>query len=92
LLCLPTAFTHGARLLDSSGYIQLTSHPAKSILIDLSIATSVDVERLFSCGCAILCLGDWSLLDMISNKDLKVVAAMPDTEADEVMPDGWDNI
>ncbi|KAF8667473.1 hypothetical protein AX14_006338 [Amanita brunnescens Koide BX004] len=70
--------------------------------------TSVDVERLFShsrnlishtrnrlaaqTARAILCLGDWSLLGMIKNDDLKAVAAMQDIQQSEVMPEGWDDI
>ncbi|KIL56934.1 hypothetical protein M378DRAFT_45134, partial [Amanita muscaria Koide BX008] len=52
-------------------------------------ATSVDVERLFSRGCillshlrncmsgqttrALLCLGDWSLLSLVKDEDVKKV-------------------
>ncbi|KIL63966.1 hypothetical protein M378DRAFT_79034, partial [Amanita muscaria Koide BX008] len=76
-------------------------------------ATSVDVERLFSRGRillshlrnrmsaqttrALLCLGDWSLLDLIKNEDVRKVVELEDVhgheEEDDIeLPDGWDSI
>ncbi|KIL63852.1 hypothetical protein M378DRAFT_79131, partial [Amanita muscaria Koide BX008] len=72
--------------------------------------TSVEVERLFSRGrillshlrnrmsaqttCALLCLGDWSLLNMVKDEDVKKVVNLEDIpgEEDFEMPDGWDSI
>ena len=68
-------------------------------LMNLFLATSVDVERVFSRGRlilshvrsrlsaqstrALLCLGNWSLLGYIKDSDVEVVARMPDVEGDE---------
>lgn len=73
------------------------------VVTDLSwLATSVDVERLFSQGRlllpyvrnglsaqsvrALLCLGDWARLDLISDEDVLHVTAekeVDENEADE---------
>ena len=63
------------------------------------LATSVDVERVFSRARlilshvwsrlsaqsthALLCLRNWSLLGYIKDSDVEVVARMPDVEGDE---------
>jgi hypothetical protein len=68
------------------------------------LATSVDVERIFSKGrlvlshvrnClsidstgALLCLGAWSKLNIIKPDDVLEVARLPDAKNDE--GDGWD--
>ncbi|KDQ56487.1 hypothetical protein JAAARDRAFT_132812, partial [Jaapia argillacea MUCL 33604] len=62
-------------------------------------ATSVDVERIFSCGRlllshvrnrlsaqstrAVLCLGVWSLMGMVKDEDISKVVVMADVPADE---------
>ena len=75
------------------------------------IATSVEVERTFSRGrllllhtrsalsaastCAVLCLGQWSLLGFIKDHDLEVVAKLPELEGDESdgeFDESWGNI
>jgi hypothetical protein len=73
------------------------------------LATSVDVERTFSRGRlllshtrsrlstqttrALLCLGPWSLLNMVKDSDVKIVAQMDDLEGDEgELDEGWDAI
>ena len=67
------------------------------------------MERLFSRGClavmhtrshlsaqttrAILCLGAWSLLNLIKMEDVMAVAALGDVKGnEEAMDDGWDSI
>lgn len=66
----------------------------------LSLATSVDVECTFSCGClvllhicnrlsaqttqALMCVGIWSKLGLVHNEDVSIVAGMPDLDEDEV--------
>jgi hypothetical protein len=70
----------------------------------------VDVERVFSRGRlilshvrnrlssqttrALLCLGSWSLLGLVKDKDVLNVALMPDVEGEEEieLEDGWDSI
>jgi hypothetical protein len=63
------------------------------------LATSVDVERVFSRGRLILshvrsrlaaqttrsllCVGTWSLLRLVKDDDAMVVAQLPDVEGDE---------
>lgn len=73
------------------------------------LATSVDVERVFSKGRlilsyvrnrlsvdstrAILCLGAWSKLDLISKDDIIHAANLPDVKKeDEELDDAFDNI
>ena len=73
-------------------------------------ATSVDVERIFSRGRlllshvrsrlsvqstrALLCLGCWSLLGLVQDKDVEAVTRLADVEGAEEPPleDGWDRI
>jgi hypothetical protein len=77
---------------------------------EILLATSVDVERVFSRGRlilshvrnrlssqttrALLCLGSWSLLGLVKDKDVLNVAVMPDVEGEEEIElgDGWDSI
>ncbi|TFK79281.1 hypothetical protein K466DRAFT_505829, partial [Polyporus arcularius HHB13444] len=73
--------------------------------------TSVDIERVFSRGRlllphvrnglsahsirALLCLGEWSLLDLVADTDVeKVVEKLEELDGDEevVLEDGWDRI
>lgn len=73
------------------------------------IATSVQVGRLFSRSRilishlrsrlsaqttrALLCLGDWSLLELVDDDDMKKVVSMEETQGiDTEMQDGWDRI
>jgi hypothetical protein len=72
-------------------------------------ATSVDVERVFSHGRlllshvrsrlsvqstrALLCLGNWSMLNLIKSDDVKKIRSLPDIEGeDKALEDGWDRI
>ncbi|KIK20438.1 hypothetical protein PISMIDRAFT_105800 [Pisolithus microcarpus 441] len=72
-------------------------------------AMSVGVECTFSQGhvllshvcnclsaqttCSLLCLSQWSSLDLIANKDLESVTLLLEVNGDEVeMAEGWDNI
>ena len=76
-----------------------------------SLATSMDIERIFSKGClllshvcnrlsaqsthAILCLGSWSLLNLVKDDDVMVMALLPEVDgegSDYEMEDGWDAI
>jgi hypothetical protein len=69
----------------------------------------VDVERLFSQGqlllshvrsrltaqstCALLCLGLWSKLNLIKNKDVLKMTSLPDVKDDEEeLDEGWDHV
>lgn len=79
--------------------------------IDLNLATSVDIERVFSRGRlilphvrnglslqsirALLCLGEWSLLNLVKDEDvLAELKATPKLDGDDdvVLDDGWDSI
>jgi hypothetical protein len=74
-----------------------------------SIATSTDVERVFSEGrillshirnklsvqttCALMCVGNWSSLGYVKDKDIYAVTVQEEVEGDEEdLPDGWDKI
>lgn len=68
-------------------------------------ATSVDVERVFSHGRlilthtrsrlsvqatrALLCLGPWSLLNLVKDADVAAVTKMQDAEEDVEFASGW---
>ena len=73
------------------------------------IATSTDVERVFSQGRivlshvrnrlssestqALMCLGNWSLLGFVKDKDIYAVTVQPEVEGEEEeLPEGWDTI
>ena len=73
------------------------------------LATSVDVERVFSHGCillshirnrlsaqttrALMCLGTWSKLGYVKDKDVHTVGRLPDVEGEEdELKEGWDAI
>ena len=71
---------------------------------------SVDVECIFSCGClvlshicnqllsqstwALLCLGLWSLQDLVEDSDVLAITALKEVEGhkDIELEDGWDHI
>jgi hypothetical protein len=72
-------------------------------------ATSVDVERTFSQGRlllshirnrlsvqstrALLCLGVWSLMGYVKDKDLKAATVLPEVGSDEEdLAHDWDSI
>ena len=74
-------------------------------------ATSVAVERVFSRGRillshlrnrlsaqsvhALLCLGDWSRLNLISDADIQAITSIPEDKNEETIEeweDGWDRI
>jgi hypothetical protein len=77
---------------------------------ELLLATSVDVERTFSQGrlllshirnrlCvqstrALLCLGIWSEMDYVKDKDVKAATVLPEVGSDEEedLSDDWDAI
>lgn len=64
-----------------------------------SIATSIDVEQIFSCGwlllshthsqlltqttCVVLCVGQWSKLKLVKAEDLCSVSKMKDEEGND---------
>lgn len=75
------------------------------------IATSVSVERVFSQGRillshirnrlsaestrALLCLGEWSKLGLVDDKDILAVTQSPEVEGIETLDElesGWDRI
>lgn len=82
--------------------------PLQVILIYFVLATSVDVERLFSCGRlllshvrsrltaqstrALLCLGYWSRLNLVKTDDVVKVSLLPDIADEQELEDGWDRI
>ena len=71
-------------------------------MLTSSVATSVDVERVFSKGRillshlhnrlsvqstrALMCLGAWSLMGYVRDSDVKAVTMLPDLEDDEEEP------
>lgn len=79
--------------------------------IPIHSATAVDVEQVFSKGrlClshirnrlsaqttrALLCVGEWSRLELVHMDNVKKAAELPDLEEDEdedVIQEGWDRI
>jgi hypothetical protein len=76
---------------------------------NIYVATSTDVECVFSQGrlllshvCnslssqstrALMCLGNWSKLGLVKNKDIYAVTMLAEVDGDEeVLEDGWDII
>jgi len=71
-------------------------------MLTSSVATSVDVERVFSKGRillshlrnrlsvqstrALMCLGAWSLMGYVRDSDVKAVTMLPDLKDDEEEP------
>ncbi|EDR11839.1 uncharacterized protein LACBIDRAFT_313687 [Laccaria bicolor S238N-H82] len=71
--------------------------PSHCLLCVYYLATSTDVERLFSRGrlilshtrsrlsmestCALLCLGSWSLAGLVKDSDVEAVAVLDDVTA-----------
>jgi hypothetical protein len=72
------------------------------------VATSVDVEHVFSRGRlllshvrsrlsvqlthSLLCVGNWSRYGFIKDSDIDAAAMMHDIDEDEELKDGWDKI
>ena len=72
------------------------------------LATSTDVERVFSKGCLVLshicnrltiasmrvltCLGAWRKLDVVRDSDIKFVAMLPDITEEKELGEGWDDV
>jgi hypothetical protein len=72
------------------------------------LATSVDVEHIFSHGHlllshvqsrlsaqttrALLCVGLWAQLGLVKDCDIQSTTSLPDIEAEEELLDGWDSI
>ena len=72
-------------------------------------ATSTDVERVFSQGRillshirnrlsvqstrALICLGSWSLMGYVKDKDIMAVTVIPEVAGnEEELAEGWDSI
>jgi hypothetical protein len=71
-------------------------------------ATSTDVEHVFSQGrivlshirnhlsvqltCALLCLGNWSLLSYVKDKDITAITVLPEVVGSKELEEGWDAI
>jgi hypothetical protein len=92
-LSLPT------KLLIYSWYVVFFIYFYSMLAYFLDTATSVDVERIFSKGRlvlshvrnqltvqsthALLCLGAWSRLGHVKDKDILAAAVLPDVQEDE---------
>ena len=79
-------------------------HTSFFLLLTSLLATSIDVECLFSCGrlllshvhsClsvdstqALLCLGAWSHLGLVKNEDVLKVGALPEVDEEDEMEGG----
>jgi hypothetical protein len=81
-----------------------------SLFVELLLATSVDVERTFSQGRlllshirnrlsvqstrALLCLGVWSSMGYVKDKDLRAATVLPEVGSDEEdnLANDWDAI
>jgi hypothetical protein len=79
------------------------------LIVDYETATSTDVECVFSQGRillshirnrlssqstrALMCLGNWSRLGYVRDKDILAITVEPEVEGDEEeLPQGWDAI
>jgi hypothetical protein len=105
---LPIPVTNGVKLSNYTWCVFLTVGLLVR-RSNIATATSVDVERIFSRGRlllshvrnrlsvettrALLCIGLWSQLGLVKDKDIDTVASLPDVvEEDETLDDGWDSI
>ena len=41
---------------------------------------------------ALLCLGNWSLLGYVKDKDIMAITVLPEIEEEEELEEGWDTI
>jgi hypothetical protein len=95
---VPLSFAYGVRLFICPWYVNLCPSHIIICLIYL-LATSVDVEHIFSHGRlilshvrsrlsaqstrALICLGSWSLLGLVKDSDVMAVTVLPEVEEDE---------
>jgi len=72
------------------------------------LVTTVDVKRVFSCGCLILphvrnqlrvqstctslCVGQWSSLSLVKDGDIKMSLGRDDIVKEDELPEDWDAI
>ena len=93
---LPLA--NGIRLSHNSWYVPFFSRFQQCLFV-FPIATSVNVERVFSCGRlvlshvrsqlsaqstqALICLGSWSSMGLVKDSDVLTVGTLADVEEDE---------
>jgi hypothetical protein len=91
---------NGIRLSYDSWYVPFFSRFQQCLFV-LLVATSVDVERVFSRGHLVLshvqsrlsaqstrvliCLGSWSLKGLVMDSDILAVGSLADVEGDEVL-------
>ena len=104
---LPASLSDGLRLFVYTRYV--LSYYYCCIYSDNFLATSVDVEHVFSNGRlvlshvrnglsvqstrALMCLGAWSKMGFVKDKDITEAARLPDIKGSEdELNCGWDNI
>jgi len=81
----------------------------RKLILNSSVATSVDVERVFSKGRillshtrsrlsvqstrALMCVGAWSLLGYVKDRDIKAATTLPEIDGEEdALAEDWDTI
>ena len=93
---LPPSLTDGSRLSFNSRYVSIHLLDETSADMYFDIATSTDVEHVFSQGRlllshvrnhlssqsiqALMCLGNWSLLGLVKDKDIFAVTVLAEIE------------
>ena len=98
---LPLA--NGIRLSHDSWYVPFFSHSQQCLFMFL-VATSVDIEHVFSRRClflshvrswlsaqsthVLICLGSWSLKGLVMDSDVLAVSSLADVEGDEELEPG----
>ena len=105
---LPPSLPVGSWLPFNSSQVSFT-YAKISADVHFDIATSTDVEHVFSQGrillshirnrlssqsiCALMCLGGWSRLGLVKDKDILAVTTFAEIEGDEeALDEGWDAI
>jgi hypothetical protein len=94
---LPTAVEDGHGLSLNPRYVILSNIP--TTVSDYRLATSVNVERVFSKGQillshlrsrlsvqstrALMCIGAWSLMGYMKDNDIKAVTGLPEVDGNE---------
>ena len=78
------------------------------MLIFCPLGTTVDIERVFSCGHLVLlhvrnclgvqstrtslCVGQWSSLGLVKDGDIKMSVGTDDIVKEDELPEDWDAI
>jgi len=106
--CIPAFLAWHLTILQFQVRFSEDSPLMSIIIVDCQTATSTDVECIFSQGRfllshiqnqlssqsirALMCLGNWSWLGFVKDKDILAITVEPEAEGEEEPLEGWDAI